>query len=78
MPFKSEKQRKYMYAKHPEIAKRWQKEGKGNVKPAKKAVAAKRAATKKTSGTPMPAWVSKAPKGAQGAYRKAVARKRGK
>lgn len=24
MPFKSEKQRRYMYAKHPEIAKRWE------------------------------------------------------
>lgn len=31
MPFKSDKQRRYMYAKHPEIASRWQKEGKGNV-----------------------------------------------
>ena len=26
MPFKSEAQRKFMYAKHPEIAKRWSKE----------------------------------------------------
>jgi hypothetical protein len=26
MPFKSEKQRKYMFANHPEIAKRWTKE----------------------------------------------------
>lgn len=25
MPFKSVKQRKYLYAKHPEIAKRWEK-----------------------------------------------------
>jgi hypothetical protein len=25
MPFKSVKQRKFMYAKHPEIAKRWTK-----------------------------------------------------
>ena len=25
MPFKSVKQRKFMYAKHPEIAKRWAK-----------------------------------------------------
>lgn len=23
MPFRSEAQRKYLYAKHPEIAKRW-------------------------------------------------------
>ena len=26
MPYKSEKQRRYMHAKHPEIAKRWDKE----------------------------------------------------
>ena len=25
MPFRSEKQRRYMYAKHPSIAKRWAK-----------------------------------------------------
>ena len=25
MPFKSEAQRKFLYTKHPEIAKRWQK-----------------------------------------------------
>lgn len=25
MPFKSEAQRKFMYAKHPKIAKKWQK-----------------------------------------------------
>jgi len=32
MPFKSERQRKYMWAKHPKIAKRWAHE-----KPKKKA-----------------------------------------
>ena len=26
MPFKSEKQRRYLHANHPEIAKRWEKE----------------------------------------------------
>lgn len=26
MPFKSQAQRKMMYAQHPEIAKRWEKE----------------------------------------------------
>jgi len=26
MPFKSDKQRKFMFAKHPKIAKRWSKE----------------------------------------------------
>lgn len=38
MPFKSEAQRKYMFAKHPSIAQKWAKEGKANVagKPAKK------------------------------------------
>jgi hypothetical protein len=25
MPFRSKKQRRFMYAKHPEIAKRWTK-----------------------------------------------------
>lgn len=25
MPFKSDKQRRYMYSQHPEIAKRWRK-----------------------------------------------------
>jgi hypothetical protein len=28
MPYKSDKQRKFMHAKHPEIAKRWDKEEK--------------------------------------------------
>lgn len=32
MPFESEKQRRFMYAKHPAIAKRWEAEGKGYVK----------------------------------------------
>ena len=26
MPFKSEKQRRYLHANHPEIAKRWERE----------------------------------------------------
>jgi hypothetical protein len=26
MPFRSEKQRRFLFAKHPEIAKRWTKE----------------------------------------------------
>ncbi len=33
MPYASDKQRKFMYAKHPEIAKRYEKEGKAYVKP---------------------------------------------
>ncbi len=32
MPFTSEKQRKFMWAKHPEIAKKWTAEGKGYVR----------------------------------------------
>lgn len=28
MPFKSEKQRRYLHAKHPDIAARWEAEGK--------------------------------------------------
>ena len=27
MPYKSDKQRKFMHAKHPKIAARWDKEG---------------------------------------------------
>ncbi len=48
MPYKSDKQRRYMHAKHPEIAARWDKETGGKVaaKPAKKS-AAKKAAGKK-------------------------------
>lgn len=30
MPFKSEKQRKFMHAQHPEIAQRWEKEAKAD------------------------------------------------
>lgn len=26
MPFRSQRQRRFMYARHPEIAKRWRKE----------------------------------------------------
>jgi len=41
MPFKSEKQEKYMFANHPKIAKQWAKEY-GNAKePPKKAAATK-------------------------------------
>lgn len=29
MPFKSARQRRYMYANHPTIARRWSAEGKG-------------------------------------------------
>lgn len=31
MPFKSEKQRRFMFKKHPEIAHKWADEGKGYV-----------------------------------------------
>ena len=41
MPFKSEKQRRYMHANLPKIAKRWEKEYKdgGKVLPTKGAIA---------------------------------------
>ena len=32
MPYASEKQRKFMWSQHPEIAKKWEKSGKGYVK----------------------------------------------
>ena len=34
VPFKSRKQMKYLYANHPEIAKRWSMEAKRSGKPA--------------------------------------------
>lgn len=40
MPFKSQKQRRFMHAKHPEIAERWEQEakkkGRSAVQPSKK------------------------------------------
>lgn len=42
MPFKSLKQMRYMYAKHPDIAKRWHDEGKGYVAKLKKHVQSKK------------------------------------
>lgn len=39
MPFKSEKQRRFMFANHPEIAKRWTREGKDYVEAAKRRLA---------------------------------------
>jgi len=36
MPFRSEKQRRYMYARHPEIAKRWTKKYGSKIVPKKK------------------------------------------
>lgn len=34
MPFRSQRQRRFMYAKHPKIAKRWTAEAKRKHKPA--------------------------------------------
>jgi hypothetical protein len=34
LPFTSEKQKRFMFAKHPDIAKRWVKEAKREGKPA--------------------------------------------
>lgn len=56
MPYKSDKQRRYMHAKHPEIAKRWDKETGGKVDAAKKKAAVKKVAASKNA----PAWVKKA------------------
>ena len=36
MPFQSEKQRRYLHANHPEIAKRWEKEYSNGGIPAKR------------------------------------------
>lgn len=45
LPYSSDKQRRYMHAKHPEIAARWDKETGGRV--VKRKAAAKKAAPKK-------------------------------
>lgn len=44
MPYKSEKQRKFMHAKHPDIAARWDKEY--GSKPSKKKAAPKKRRSK--------------------------------
>lgn len=36
MPYRSEKQRKFMHARHPEIAKRWDREYGGKIVPLKR------------------------------------------
>lgn len=71
MPFKSEKQRKYMYAKHPEIAERWSKEGKGSVAGYDKSA-------KKTSSPKAKMAAAKGKAKGMVAAKKAVAKKRGK
>lgn len=35
MPFKSKKQRKWMWANKPDIAEKWTREGKGKIKSSK-------------------------------------------
>lgn len=47
MPFKSEKQRKFMFAQHPEIAKKFEAEGKAYVESSPKVSAMKRMLSKK-------------------------------
>jgi len=47
MPYKSEKQRKFMHAKHPEIAERWDKEYGGKISKKKKFTKKKRRGGKK-------------------------------
>jgi hypothetical protein len=36
MPYKSEKQRRWMYANRPDIAKKWDKEGKNKIESKKR------------------------------------------
>ena len=45
MPYRSEKQRRFMHWKHPEIAKRWDREYGGKIVPKKKKKKDKKAAT---------------------------------
>lgn len=42
MPYRSDKQRRFMHAKHPDIAARWDKEYGGKVQPKKKPAKKKR------------------------------------
>ena len=42
MPFRSEKQRRFMYSQHPEIAKRWSKDYGGKIMAKKKKKKAKK------------------------------------
>ena len=42
MPYKSEKQRRYMHARHPEIAAKWDKKYGGTITPKKKSTKKKR------------------------------------
>lgn len=44
MPFRSEKQRRFMYANHPDIAKRWEDKYGSTPRPAAPRKAAKKAA----------------------------------
>ena len=46
MPFRSVKQRKYLWAKHPEIAKKWTKKYGSKIKKGKKKL------TKKANASP--------------------------
>jgi hypothetical protein len=43
VPYRSEKQRKFMHARHPEIAARWDRETGGKVVPKKKSEPKKKA-----------------------------------
>lgn len=77
MPFKSDKQRKYMHAKHPTIAKRWEKEEK--VAGYSKAKPAQRAAYKKVASNPKaPAWVKKAASTKDKAVKRTATKQKGK
>lgn len=47
MPYRSEKQRRFLHAKHPEIAARWDKEYEGKIEGKKKAPTKKAGAKKR-------------------------------
>lgn len=42
MPYKSDKQRRYMWSQHPKIAKKWAEKGEGHVAGKKKKKSKKR------------------------------------
>ncbi len=51
MPYESDKQRRFMYAKHPDIAKKREAEGKAYVKPKPKKSDGSKSPSRKSSGS---------------------------
>lgn len=72
MPFKSDKQRRFMYANHPEIAKRWSEEEKkmGKKKPAMTETEKRRRADPAAEARRVDEWMAKRAKQMQAGKKK--------